>query len=119
MTSTDIRQTIEWVFKVRDEVTAPVNAIKRTAEEGIASAGMLTDTQDKAASSAEALRATLTRLKAQAGQDTSETSKGVQEASTALDGLMRRQKELEAEQAALQKVLDESLSMPEPDQRQR
>lgn len=115
MTSADIRKTIEWVFKVRDEVTPAVKGIAKTTEEAQAGMEGLIAVQDSTASSAEALRATLSDTRAEASSSTSEAQRLAREALRAKDEADARTKALMAERDALKAVLSEAVDVPEPD----
>lgn len=115
MTSADIRKTIEWVFKVRDEVTPAVKGITQTTEEAKAGMEGLIAVQDSTASSAEALRATLSDTRAEASSSTSEAQRLAREALRAKDEADARTKALMGERDALKAVLSEGLEAPEVD----
>lgn len=85
MTDADIRRTIEWVFKVRDEVTPAVRGISKTTEEAKTGMEGLMAVQDSTASSAEALRTALGETRAEATASAEETRRLVREASRMAD----------------------------------
>ncbi|MBO4797456.1 MAG: hypothetical protein J5494_01605 [Candidatus Methanomethylophilaceae archaeon] len=115
MTNTDIRQTIEWTFRVRDEVTPAVSGIRKTAEEAEGAVDSLIYVQDSAVSSADTLNSTLTDLRAETSQTTSAMQKLGIEGESARNSLIQRRTELQSEAEALRKILSEDLSVPEPD----
>ena len=115
MTDADIRRTIEWVFKVRDEVTPSVRSITKTAEDAKAGMEGLIAVQDGTASSAEALRATLSDTRAETTASTSEAQRLAREALRAKDEAESRTRALAAERDALKAILSEDLEAPEVD----
>lgn len=115
MTDADIRRTIEWVFKVRDEVTPSVRSITKTAEDAKAGMEGLIAVQDSTASSAEALRATLSDTRAETTASTSEAQRLAREALRARDEAEGRMRALTAERDALKAILSEDLEAPEVD----
>ena len=115
MTDADIRRTIELVFKVRDEVTPAVRSITRTAEDAKAGMEGLIAVQDGTASSAEALRATLSDTRAETSASTAEAQRLVREALRARDEAEGRMRALAAERDALKTILSEGLEAPEVD----